>query len=40
MPNKNNNIQGMSLNVVNDFPYYEELLIKEKNLPLGANSFL
>ena len=28
--NKNSNIQGRSLNVVSDFPYSKELLIKER----------
>ena len=28
--NKNSSIQGRSLNVISDFPYYEELLIKER----------
>ena len=28
--NKNSNIQGRSLNVISDFPYYKELLIKER----------
>ena len=31
MRNKNSNIQGRSLNAIkNDFPFYKELLIKER----------
>ena len=30
MRNRNSNIQGRSLNVISDFPYHKELLIKER----------
>ena len=40
----NSNIQGRSLNVIKEFPYYKELLIKDRigqnSLPLGASSVL
>ena len=32
--NKNSNIQGRSPNVVSDFPYHKELLLKEEILSL------
>ena len=37
--NENSNIQGRSLYVINDFPYYKELLIKERNCSLWEQFF-